>query len=154
MTQLLSLVHDLCQAINAKGQTDIIYLHFSKAFDKVSHRKLLQKLNSYGFRGLSYSWIRSFLSSRTQAVVMDGDRSFSCEVHSGVPQGTVPGPILFLIYINDIVDGLQSNINLFSDDCALYRKIESEEDNRILQDDLNLLQNWGVRISMFRNAFQ
>ena len=131
-TQLLSIVHDLCQAINAKGQTNIIYLDFSKAFDKVSHRKILQKLNSYGFRGLSYSWIRSLLSSRTQAVVMDGDRSFPCEVLSGVSQRTVLGPILFLIYINEIVDGLQSNIYLFSDDCVLYRKIESEEDNRIL----------------------
>ena len=80
---------------------------------------------------------------------MDGDRSFPCEVLSGVlPQGTVPGPFLFLIYINDIIDGLKSNINLFADDCALYRKIESEEDNRILQDDLNLLQNWGIRWNM------
>ena len=151
-TQLLSLVHDLCQAINAKGQTDIIFLDFSKAFDKVSHRKLLQKLNSYGFRGQSHSWIRRFLSSRTQAVVMDGDKSFPCEVLSGVPQGTVLGPILFLIYINDIVDGLQSNINLFADDCALYRKIESEEDNRILQDDLNLLHSWGIRWNMDFNV--
>ena len=140
-TQLLSLVHDLCQAINAKGQTDNIFLDFSKAFDKVSHRKLLQKLNSYGFRGQSHSLIKSVLSSRTQAVVMDGDRPFPCKVLSGVPQGTVLGPILFLIYINDIVDGLQSNINLFADDCALYRKIETEEDNKILQDDLNLLYN-------------
>ena len=151
-TQLLSLVHDLCQAINAKGQTDIIFLDFSKAFDKVSHRKLLQKLSSYGFGGLCHSWLRSFLSSRTQAVVMDGERSFPCEVLSGVPQGTVLGPILFLIYINDIVNGLKSNINLFADDCALYRKIESEEDNRVLQDDLNLLHSWGIRWSMDFNV--
>ena len=151
-TQILSLVHDLCQAINAKGQTDIIFLDFSKAFDKVSHRKLLQKLNSYGFRGQSHSWIRSFSSSRTQAVVMNGDWSFPCEVLSGVPQGTVLAPILFLIYINGIVDGLQSNINLFADDCAVYHKIETEEDNKLVQDDLNLLHNWGIRWNMDFNV--
>jgi len=83
---------------------------------------------------------------------MDGERSFPCEVLSGVPQGTVLGPILFLIYINDIVNGLKSNINLFVDDCALYRKIESEEENRVLQDDLNLLYNWGIRWSMDFNV--
>ena len=76
---------------------------------------------------------------------MDGERSTPCEVLSGVPQGTVPGPILYLIYINDIVDGLKSNINLFADDCALYRRIESELDSRVLQDDLNLLHIWGTR---------
>ena len=151
-TQLLALVHDLCQAINAKGQTDIIFLDFSKAFDTVSHRKLLQKVNSYGFRGQSHFWIRRFSSSRTQAVVMNGDRSFPCEVFSGVPQGTVLGPILFLIYINGIVDGLQSNINLFADDCAVYHKIETEEDNKILQDDLNLLHNSGIWWTMDFNV--
>ena len=83
---------------------------------------------------------------------MDGEKSFPCEVLSGVPQGTVLGPILFLININDIVDGLQSNINLFADDCALYRRIESEEDSRVLQDDLNLLHNWGTWWNMDFNV--
>ena len=142
-TQLLSLVHTLCQTINSKGQTDIIFLDFSKAFDKVSHNTLLQKLKHYGVRGETHSWIRSFLSSRTQTVVMDGEKSTPCEVLSGVPQGTVLGPILFLIYINDIVDGLQSNINLFADDCVLYRRIDSQEECRILQEDLSLLHKWG-----------
>ena len=64
---------------------------------------------------------------------------------SRVPQGTVLGPILFLVYANDIVDGLQSNINLFADDCALYRNIALEEDSRLLQDDLNSLHNWSIR---------
>ena len=83
------------------------------------------------------------MSSRTQTVVMDGEKSTPCEVLSGVPQGTVLGPILCLIYINDIVDGLQSNINLFADDCALYRRIDSQEECRILQEDLSLLHKWG-----------
>ena len=141
-TQLLFLVHNLCQDINSKGQTDIIFLDFSKAFDKVSHNKLLQKLKHYGVRGEIHSWIRSFLSSRTQTVVMDREKSTPCEVLSGVPQGTVLGAILFLIYINDIVDGVQSNINLFADDCALYRRIDSQEDCRIVQEDLSLLHKW------------
>ena len=94
-TQLLSLIHDLCQAMNAKGQTNIIYLDFSKAFDKVSHRKLLQKLNTFGFRGQSHSWIRSFLSSRTQAVVMDGDRSFLVKCSLEFPRAQFLAPSSF-----------------------------------------------------------
>ena len=83
---------------------------------------------------------------------MDGERSFPCEVLSGVPQGTVLGPILFLVYINDIVDGLRSSTNLFADDCALYRNIESEEDSGLLQDDLNSPHNWGIRWNMNLNV--
>ena len=83
---------------------------------------------------------------------MYGERSFPCEVFSGVAHGTVLGPILFLIYINHIVTGLKSNINLFAYDCALYRNMESKEDNRVPQDDLNLLHNWGILWNMDFNV--
>ena len=83
---------------------------------------------------------------------MDGERPFPCEVLSAVRQGIVLGPILFLICINDIVDGLQSKVNLFADDCALYQNIGSEEDRRLLQDDLNSFHNWGIRCNMDFNV--
>ena len=85
-------------------------------------------------------------------VVMDGEKSFPCDVLSGVPQGTVLGPILFLIFINDIGERLNSNINLFADDCALHRNIRSEEDSYILQNDLKMLYDWTKRWKMEFNV--
>ena len=85
-------------------------------------------------------------------VVMDREKSFPGDVLSGVPQGTVLGPILFLIFINDIGERLNSNINLFADDCALYRNIRSEEDSYILQNDLKMLYDWIKRWKMESNV--
>ena len=86
------------------------------------------KLQRYGIRGENLSWIKDFLFGRTQKVVMDGEESNACDVLSGVPQGSVLGPVLFLLYINDIITDVDSKINLFADDCALYREIKSAED--------------------------
>ena len=90
-------------------------MDFSKAFDKVSHRKLLYKLDWYGIRGNTLNWIQSFLKSRFQRVVLDGESSDDAPVVSGVPQGSVLGPILFLLYINDLPDNLRSKVRLFAD---------------------------------------
>ena len=103
-------------------------LDFSKAFDKVPHQRLLHKLRFYGVTGSTVALIESFLSSRSQRVVVDGATSTQCPVISGVPQGTVLGPLLFLMFINDIADAIQSPIRLFADDCLLYREIGSPED--------------------------
>ena len=123
-------------------------LDFSKAFDKVSHSKLIVKLGHYGVRGKMQAWIGDFLSNRTQTVVLGGSSSDSAPVTSGVPQGTVLGPLLFLAYINDLPEGLKATPRLFADDCLLYREISSEEDGQSLQRDLDQLQKWESDWSM------
>ena len=95
-------------------QTDLIIMDFAKAFDKVTHRRLLHKLDYYGIRGSTHKWINSWLSGRTQKVVLDGQASDPVPVLSGVPQGSVLGPILFLIFINDLPDNIRSSVLLFA----------------------------------------
>ena len=144
-TQLVMIVEDLAKNANVGKQTDIILLDFSKAFDKVKHSELLWKLHQYGIRGQVLGWIRAFLGSRSQRVVLDGEESESIPVTSGVPQGSILGPILFLIYINDLQDGIFSQVRLFADDTALYPlylTIEGKDDGAALQQDLDRLSVW------------
>ena len=141
-TQLLLTVDDLSRALRDKKQVDCILLDFAKAFDKVSHKKLLAKLRYNGVDGRTLLWIEDFLKNRTQVVVVDDVESEVAPVTSGVPQGTVLGPALFLVYINDLPDGLTSTPRLFADDCLLYRTIDSQADADALQRDLVLLQQW------------
>ena len=142
-TQLVSTLADFVNTVEEKGQCDVILLDFSKAFDKVSHCLLLQKLHRFGIDGHVHSWISSFLSNRTQEVVVDGISSQKSNVTSGVPQGSVLGPLLFLLYINDLPAYTKhSTIRLFADDCMLYRNIDSDEDRLKLQEDLDGLLKW------------
>ena len=135
--------------LGSKGkQTDLILLDFSKAFDKVNHSKLLWKLHQYGIRGNALAWIRAFLGNRSQTVVIDGEESESVPVTSGVPQGSVLGPILFLIYINDLPDELSSQVRLFADDTAVYLTTGDTEDGKVLQNDLDRLSVWEDRWDM------
>ena len=131
--QLIHTVHDFAYTLNERKQTDTILLDFCKAFDKVPHRHLKLKLEYYGVRNQALKWISSFLEERTQRVVCGGYTSDSVNVISGVPQGTVLGPLLFLIYINDLPECVSSMCSLFADDCLVYRRIESERDIKILQ---------------------
>ena len=126
------------------GQTDAVLLDFSKAFDKVDHKILLSKMDSMGIQGPLHDWMSSFLKDRLQYVIVDGSISKPCKALSGVPQGTVLGPLLFLIYINDIHDNLSpgTTLRLFADDSLLYRVINSIHDTFILQKDLDQLQKW------------
>ena len=112
-TQLAMLVEDHARDLRAGKQTNLILLDFSKAFDKVYHSKLLWKLHQYGIGGNALNWVRAFLVNRSQTVVLDGEESRSVPVTSGVPQGSVLGAILFLIYINDLPDELASKVRLF-----------------------------------------
>ena len=147
-TQLIMLIEDLARSASLGKQTDIILLDFSKAFDKVNHSKLLWKLHQYGIRRQVLNWVRAFLGSRSQRVVIDGEESESVPVTSGVPQGSVLGPILFLIYINDLPDEVCSKVCLFADDTALYLTIEGEDDGSALQNDLDILSKWETRWDM------
>ena len=116
----------------------MIIMDFSKAFDKVPHRRLNYKLDWYGIRGNTREWILDFLSGRSQRVVLEGASSDSEPVVSGIPQGTVLGPVLFLLYINDLPDvAVHSTARLFADDYIVYRPIRNNDDTIILQNDLN-----------------
>ena len=127
-TQLTLLLEDLQSNVDRRAQVDMVFLDFSKAFDTVPHKRLLAKLESYGISNQVVSWVRSFLSNWTQHVVVDGIRSSSANDFSGVPQGSVLGPLLFLLYINDMSGVVRSNIRLFADDALIYNIIESDND--------------------------
>ena len=146
-TQLVQFFHDMVsnldRALNrGLGQTDVIIMDFAKAFDKVPHMRLLYKLHYYGIIGSSHKWIASWLSERLQKVVLDDQASDPVPVLSGVPQGSVLGPVLFLIFINDLPDNIRSSVRLFADVCVLYRNIKTLTDCQILQDHLNSLGQW------------
>ena len=147
-TQLLTLADELISGLDQKQQHDLIILDFSKAFDRVPNERLLKKLRHYGIEGTTYSWIQAFLKDRTQQVLVEGETSDSIPVISGVPQGTVLGPLLFLLFINDLPDCVQSSTRLFADDCILYSRIRNQEDCRILQEDLNHLAEWEKKWGM------
>ena len=131
---------------------DMIIMDFSKAFDCVPHKRLLHKMESYGVRGRTHTWITNFLTKRKQRVVVDGDHSQWVQVRSGVPQGTVLGPLLFLAYINDLPDNISSEVRLFADDCVLYRPIHNNSDVSGLQADLDTLTSWQNTWQMKFNA--
>ena len=134
------IISNLDGAVNrVHKQTDIIIMDFAKAFDKVPHRRLSHKLEYYGIRGSTHRWINSWLYGRTQQVVLDGQASDPVPVLSGVPQGSVLGLVLFLIFINDLPDNIRSSVCLFADNCVMYRNINSLQDCLILQEDLTSL---------------
>ena len=152
-TQLTITVDELCRNIDKGHQTDVAILDFSKAFDKVPHDLLLHKLNCYGIRGSLHSWIKAFLTNRQMRIIVEGEASEEATVHSGVPQGTVLGPLLFLCHINDLPDRVRSSIvRLFADDCLLYRTIRNAQDHLLLQEDLRQLETWAADWGMLFNA--
>ena len=144
-TQLISATHDWAHTLQMRGQTDVVFLDFRKAFDRVPHQHLHTKLQHYGITGDTSRWIMALLSNRQQAVAVNGSRSSWRSVTSGVPQGSVIGPTLFLLYINDITENIQSRMRLFADDSVIYRDISSEDDHRILHQDLQTLADWSTK---------
>ena len=149
LTQLLHHFDDIIESLSNGDDVDAIYLDYAKAFDKVDHQLLLHKLQLYGFHPKIVSWIKSFLTDRTQRVVVDGHMSIISLIISGVPQGTVLGPILFLIFINDIASCVSySTLRCFADDTRICRSINTIENMTELQHDLKEVTKWSVKNNM------
>ena len=144
--QLLVFYTDIQESVSACSQSDVIYLDFTKAFDSVPHNELLVKLRSLGICGQLWSWFRCYLTNRQQCVCIKGSRSPLALVISGVPQGSLLGPLLFLVYINDLPT--EAILLLFADDSKCARLIKSMADRQLLQEDLDHLCSWSIKWNM------
>ena len=140
--QLIKVIDEWTEILDSGGELDVIYMDFMKAFDSVPHKRLLGKLRSNRFEGEVQGWIKAFLLGRHQRVAVRGTYSRWADVLSGIPQGSVLGPILFVIYINDLPDAVLSEVYMFADDTKIYKQIKSKEDQKRLQEDLNKMQIW------------
>ena len=138
-TQLLHVVHNATEALDKKKAYHLVSFDFSKAFDKVPHKLLIHKLTKYKFNKQVIDWIGNWLDSRTSRVVVNGKSSENIIITSGVPQGSVLGPLLFLLYINDITNNIQhSECRLYADDTLLCSE-NPGQDGFYLQSDINKL---------------
>lgn len=142
VTNLLECTNDWLLSLNSSKSTDVVYIDFSKAFDSIVFSKLLHKLQWYGITGNLLRWISQFLHNRSQSVVLDNCASSLCDVVSGVPQGSVLGPLLFIIFINDISTICEDSVSmkLFADDAKLYTELRINDNS--LQLSLNRLASW------------
>ncbi len=139
LTQLLELMEDFSNYFDSSDPFDCIYLDFAKAFDRVPHIRLLTKIYNCGIRGNLFLWIKDFLHNRIQRVVIKENKSDWIQVTSGIPQGSVLGPLLFTIFINDLPSEIRSHIKIFADDTKIYNSISN---SNVLQDDLDKLLVW------------
>ena len=155
LTNLVEYLDVLTKLVDEGHSVDVVYLDFSKAFDKVPHARLLEKLSACGVGGNVLRWIRAWLSGRKQRVVLNGHASDWLPVLSGVPQGSVLGPLLFLVYINDIDKALNpdgTHIFKFADDTKVFRVVDNENDQKEFQQDIDGLFAWSQEWQMLFNA--
>ena len=141
-TNLLETFEDWTAAVDQGYGVDVVYLDYSKAFDPVPHLRLIEKLKGYGIGGNLLNWMKSFIHGRFQRVVLNGIESQWLEVTSGVPQGSVLGPLLFVLYINDIAENIKCKLGIFADDTKIYSIINSVSNVEDLQCDLDNMQEW------------
>ncbi|CAB4013121.1 Hypothetical predicted protein, partial [Paramuricea clavata] len=153
---LFQVLHSVGQCLDKNIQSDIIYLDFAKAFDSVDHQILLRKLKSYGVTGRLLDWFRDYLSGRTQRVVVEGVLSSWVPVISGVPQGSILGPTLFAVFINDLpeVTSNGSSESMYVDDTKLFRNINSTTDGDCLQESLSNHVTWSHDNNIKFNALK
>ena len=129
LPNLLCFLEEITKWVDDGSPVDVIYLDFQKAFDKVPYQRLIRKLKSHGMGNSLINWIEQSLTDRRQMVVVDGEFSSWKSVFSGAPQGSVLGPILCLVYINDFEEGVTCKILKFADDTKLFRKVNEIGDN-------------------------
>ena len=144
-TQLLSVIETWTDQLEKGMDIDVLYFDFSKAFDTVPHRRLLSKLQSYKISKQIIDWVEAYLSNRKQRVLVNGTRSEWEPVSSGVPQGSVLGPVLFLVYINDLPKSVKNSIRLFADDTKIYRTVTTDSDCLSLQKDIDSIEEWASK---------
>ena len=147
VTQLIEVMDDLTEYIDNYEDVDIIYLDFMKAFDKVPHERLLKKIQACGIRGAIYNYISNFLNNRQQRVCCNDDKSEWTAVTSGIPQGSILGPLLFIIYINDLPEDLSNNCKMFADDTKLYGPPGDS-----IQEDLDKIVDWSDKWQLKFNS--
>ena len=153
LTQLLHHIDSILSILESNQNADVIYLDLSKAFDKVNHLILLHKLELTGITGKILNWLKNFLTNRTQQVVIDGATSNPAKVQSGVPQGTVLGPVLFIVYMNDLHNVIKNSLlKCFADDSKIIKSIQNLEDREKLIEDLEAVLQWTEDNSMKFNA--
>ena len=148
LTNLLEFTENLLESVDEKDPVDVFFLDLQKAFDKVPHNKLIYKVHKIGIRGKVLNWIQNWLKGRKQRVVLDGEKSDWAEVTSGVPQGSVLGPLLFIIYINDLDENIRNRFWKFADDSKMLEKVKTSEDINIIKKDLEEIINWSDRWQM------
>jgi hypothetical protein len=148
LSNLLDFFEEIYDCLDKGNSVDILYLDFAKAFDKVPHKRLTKKLYASGIRGCILQWITNWLTDRRQMVQIGNKKSNWIDITSGVPQGSVLGPALFVIYINDIDEGLISKISKFADDTKLCSIVNNEEGANILRTDLEKLYQWSIEWQM------
>ena len=145
LQQLLIFVNTVNHSLNSNSQTDVVYLDFKKAFDSVSHNELLFKLWSFGITGNLWKWLQAYLTNRVQCVSVNNSVSDVLPVVSGVPQGSILGPIMFLVFVNDLPAAVTSSlVLLFADDAKCFKKVSEISDCLSLQQDLNNLATWST----------
>ena len=145
VTNLITTMNDWTQAVDEGCSVHACYLDIAKAFDRLDHSILLVKLQSIGITGALLAWLENYLQERKAKVRIDNVLSTDIEVTSGVPQGSVLGPILFLVYINDMPKSVKANMVLFADDAKIWMRIRSNSDCLLLQNELDALHQWSVR---------
>ena len=151
LTNLLCFLEEITKWVDDGSPVDVIYLDFQKAFDKVPHQRLIRKSKSHGMGNNIINWVEQWLTYRRQRVVEDGEVSSRKSVLRGVPQGSVLGPILFLVYINDLEEGETGHILKFADDTKLLRIVKEIGDKQNLQDYIDKLVKWSEKWQMLFN---